>query len=314
MANARGKSIDTTDLSIDQAERRGFIHRDYIAHCLRWTHVAKYMHQKQRYKTGHVLDVGCGCDLPLAKMFYTSRLILAQYVGVDYNPAGKFDMDPFHTGKMPVDAYGSVDFAVDVEVIPNGPNLEGGFKVAGDYFKSPNVITCFEVLEHVEPEHARRMLIKMHQLLSHTKAEGREGVAFISTPCYDAQVGHAANHVSEIKRVALGGLIEDLGFKIEGNWGTFASQRDYRDDLFFEEFGDVGREIWRRLSAYYDSNYLATVLAPLYPQGARNNIWQISPLKANETYERKFAPLAEVEGPWTSSEHWAGLDGSMTDA
>jgi hypothetical protein len=43
MANARGKSIDNTHLSIDQAEERGFIHRDYIAHCLRWTHVAKWM-------------------------------------------------------------------------------------------------------------------------------------------------------------------------------------------------------------------------------------------------------------------------------
>ena len=44
MANARGKEIDNTHLSIDQAEERGFIHRDYIAHCLRWTHVAKYLH------------------------------------------------------------------------------------------------------------------------------------------------------------------------------------------------------------------------------------------------------------------------------
>jgi len=241
-------------------------------------------------------------------MFYTSCLTLAQYVGVDYNPARKFDIAPFHTGKMPVNAYGSVDFAVDVEVI------KGEFKVAGDYFKSPNVITCFEVLEHVEPEHARRMLLKMHQLLSQTKSEGREGVAFIATPWWGARVGHAANHVSEIKRAALGGLIEDLGFKIEGNWGTFASQRDYRDNLFFEEFGDAGREIWRRLSSYYDSQYLATILAPLYPEGSRNNVWQISPLQPDEVYERKFVPLAEVEGPWTSSAHLKGLNGDKSDA
>jgi len=37
MANARGKEIDNTHLSIDQAEARGFLHRDYIAHCLRWS-------------------------------------------------------------------------------------------------------------------------------------------------------------------------------------------------------------------------------------------------------------------------------------
>ena len=41
MANEFGKAIDKTFLSIDQAETRGFLHRDYIAHCLRWTHVVK---------------------------------------------------------------------------------------------------------------------------------------------------------------------------------------------------------------------------------------------------------------------------------
>ena len=56
MANARGKEIDNTHLSIDQAEERGFIHRDYIAHCLRWTHVAKYLHLKSRYKTARIID------------------------------------------------------------------------------------------------------------------------------------------------------------------------------------------------------------------------------------------------------------------
>ena len=43
MANARGKKVDTTYLSIDNAEERGFLHRDYIAHCLRWSHVVKYL-------------------------------------------------------------------------------------------------------------------------------------------------------------------------------------------------------------------------------------------------------------------------------
>ena len=51
MANIRGKAMDNTHLSIDQAEKRGFIHRDYIAHCLRWSHVAKFMGEKSRYKT-----------------------------------------------------------------------------------------------------------------------------------------------------------------------------------------------------------------------------------------------------------------------
>ena len=42
MPNPKRK-IDKTMLSIDNAESRGFLHRDYIAHCLRWTHVTKYL-------------------------------------------------------------------------------------------------------------------------------------------------------------------------------------------------------------------------------------------------------------------------------
>ena len=58
MANARGKEIDNTHLSIDQAEARGFIHRDYIAHCLRWTKIAKDLNLGGKYKEADIIDVG----------------------------------------------------------------------------------------------------------------------------------------------------------------------------------------------------------------------------------------------------------------
>ena len=45
-----GRSIDKTHLSIDQAEERGFIHRDYLAHCFRWSHVVKHLGKKKLYK------------------------------------------------------------------------------------------------------------------------------------------------------------------------------------------------------------------------------------------------------------------------
>ena len=301
MANERGKTIDTTHLSIDQAEKRGFLHRDYIAHCLRWSHVVKYMNAKQRYKTGRVLDVGCGTDLPLAKTFYTSRLILKEYVGIDYNRSDKFDKSAFHTGKMPVHAYGGVDFAKHVTLEPKDKVT---YKV-GDVAEHelPSVITCFEVLEHVEPEHAKRMLLKMSELLVAARSIHDEVRAFISTPCWNPHVGAAANHVSEIRREALGAVIEDCGFAIVGNWGTFASMRDYRDH-FIADF-EGGREIWDGLCEYYDSNYLATVLAPLYPQYSRNNLWEIAP--AGPSYQRQFPQLDDVEQPWSSSGDWMGF-------
>jgi SAM-dependent methyltransferase len=306
MANERGKHIDNTHLSIDQAEARGFIHRDYIAHCLRWTHVAKYLCEKQRYKTARVLDVGCGVDLPLARLLYSSRYIVEQYVGVDYNPARKFKLEPFHTGKFPISAYGDQAFPDDLEVsYPMGSPGSGVYRLnigGGEVVEHalPTVITSFEVLEHVEPSRVRKMLAAMHKLLSPTPG----AVAFISTPCWDPKVGAAANHVNEMTYTALGALLEDMGFGIQGVWGTFASQKDYKQ-RFISQFGG-GQELWSKLSEYYDSNYLATILAPLYPQLARNALWRISP---EPTLERQFPPLKEVEGTWTSSEEWQELAG-----
>ena len=75
MANERGKSIDKTYLSIDTAEDRGFIHRDYVSHCLRWTHVIKRLYERKTWQTARILDVGCGRELPMAKLLYSSKLI-----------------------------------------------------------------------------------------------------------------------------------------------------------------------------------------------------------------------------------------------
>lgn len=310
MANVRGKTVDTTHLSIDQAEKRGFIHRDYIAHCLRWSHVVKHIGQSGRYKTTRILDVGCGTDLPLAKTLYTSRMACEQYVGIDYNRPDKFDTSVFHTGKMPVRAFGGVDFAEHVTIDMRDPlneDLGSTYHIKGidTAFKLPNVITCFEVLEHVEPEHARRMLELMAGFVEAGQAQGDPVTVFISTPCWDAQVGAAANHVSEIKREALGAVIEDIGLKVQGNWGTFASQRDYKAELQ-KQYGTSGIAMYDRLSTYYDSNYVATIMAPLFPAHSRNNMWQLG-YRAPGDDSRKFPALIDVPTPWTCSDEWKGL-------
>lgn len=305
MANVRGKTVDTTHLSIDQAEKRGFIHRDYIAHCLRWSHVVKHIGQSGRYKDTVILDVGCGTDLPLAKTLYTSRMAVKQYVGIDYNRPDKFDLSVFHTGKMPVRAFGGVDFAEHVTILSDIG--EGTYRIKGidSGFELPTVITCFEVLEHVEPEHARRMLMLMRDLVEAAHDFGKECTVFISTPCWDAQVGAAANHVSEIKREALGAVIEDIGLKVKGNWGTFASQRDYKAELQ-RQYGTNGLAIFNKLSTYYDSNYVATIMAPLFPEYSRNNLWELGRRDPGDR-NRRFPTLSDVPGPWTCSDEWKGL-------
>lgn len=307
MANERGKSIDNTHLSIDQAEARGFIHRDYIAHCLRWTHVAKVLNIGQRWKTARIMDIGCGVDLPLARLLYTSRYIVESYIGVDYNRPEKFKLEPFHTGAFPIHAYGGVDFANHDHVgfLRDGDRID--LEVCGEHHPMPNVWVCFEMLEHIEPEHVRRVLDKVQmQMRAAQLTAGADPIFFLSTPNYDPGVGAAANHVNEMKHNALGYLLEEMGFKIKARYGTFASKRDINHH-FEADFAD-GRELLRVFDEYYDSNYMATILAPLYPVESRNCLWQLTVPTAGEDYLRYYNEVDPMEIiPWSSSSLWPDL-------
>lgn len=278
MANARGKQIDKTFLSIDNAETRGFLHRDYIAHCFRWTHVVKYMGQSMRYKTSRVLDVGCGKEMPLAKLLHSSRMAPAWYGAVDVSALTT--PEQFRNASWKPDAlFGKTDVCDLTEK---------------DLPAKPNIIVCFEVVEHIEPDHCRRMLRKFAELLE------PEGRLFVSTPCWDSDVGAAANHVNEMTYEAFGAALEDTGFRIQGHWGTFASQKDYKNDLTPEL-----QSLFDKFRGYYDSNMLATIFAPLFPHRSRNCLWEL-------TYEpssskRLFNGLQDVATPWGSSEQWEKL-------
>ena len=251
MANERGKALDKTHLSIDQAEERGFIHRDYIAHCLRWSHVAKYLAQQGRYKTAAILDVGCGKELPLAKLLYSSRYIPSMYVGIDANKLESFDM-AFNFGKMKPHLLSGI-FPQDLDKVLKV--MEGEF----------DVITCFEVAEHIEPAHTLELLRGIKRYLK------PGGMAFLSTPCYDPEVGAAANHVNEMSHEAFGAMILHAGLQIDRVFGTFASMKDYRDELQAN-----GLEmVFAALRDYYDSNYISTIFAPLFPRAARNCLWRV---------------------------------------
>jgi 2-polyprenyl-3-methyl-5-hydroxy-6-metoxy-1,4-benzoquinol methylase len=249
MANERGKHLDKTHLSIDQAEERGFIHRDYIAHCLRWSHVARHLTQQHRYKTAYILDIGCGKEVPLAKLLYSSRLIpeTGKYVGIDANVL--FVPEMFKSGKFPIELHSQKTF----------PN-----KAIEDQYTF-EVVTCFEVAEHVEPAMTLEILMGIQRCLDDA------GTAFISTPCYDANTGAAANHVNEMSYEAFMALIHRAGLGIKEVYGTFASIKDYKPFLHTKGLDAVFEE----LRGYYDSNYLATVFAPLFPQYSRNCLWVV---------------------------------------
>lgn len=308
MANLRGKSIDNTHLSIDTAEERILIHRDYISHCIRWSHVLKFLLQKHAYKNVRVLDIGCGIDVPMARMMLSNRVAPLEYIAIDYNHSSKFNVDMFANTRFKPTVFGSVDFANDSNVwFDNAQDGQLCINIKGDnaedYFAIPNLITCFEVLEHIEPEHVIRVLNRIKYIMQ--KAAdfgGNPPTFFMSTPNWNVH-DTADNHVNEMKNEALGWLLEELGFKIVKQFGTFASKRDYAH--LIEKRHTGGNAIFEELNQYFDSNLASILFAPLFPREARNCFWQLS--LADESYERKYAPIQEVQEPWTSSANWRDL-------
>jgi 2-polyprenyl-3-methyl-5-hydroxy-6-metoxy-1,4-benzoquinol methylase len=289
--NERGKSIDKTFLSIDNAEDRGFIHRDYISHCLRWTHVVKRLYERKSYQTARILDIGCGRELPFAKTLYSSKLAPAMYFGVDAGPILDEEVAKIaKTQKFPHKLWEKTNFLEleqeDVVVRSDGcpSNQDDGVL--------PNIVISFEVLEHVEPKMMFDMLEKMKLLTS------EDVRLFISTPCWN-RTDCAANHVNEMTYEALGAGFERHGFVVENVYGTFASIRDYSHLLSTQQ---IPESVFAKLREYYDTNFLSCVFAPLFPAQSRNCLWELR----KQTFKPprisgKFPKIEDVTRPWSSS-------------
>lgn len=300
MANVRKQSIDKTHLALDNAADRLFIHRDYLAHCLRWDYVAnKYIRRLVAKRDDvSVLDVGCGKDLPLARCLYTNRIFPAAYVGVDVN---KLELPEMLVGKdvaNKIKLLEKCDFAEgQLSNADDGVFMDDSGEERVEDITKFDVITSLEVLEHVEPDHAVRLIRQMKRYLK------PDGVIFISTPCYSEAKGAAANHVNEMKRDALGYVFEREGLQVVGNWGTFGDSRIVQAAC---EAEGMSPRIMEALKAWHGTETFANLFAPAFPELARNNFWMLKhsdQLPAD--WARKFP--APGDAPWTSSEKWQEL-------
>lgn len=273
MTNRYGREVDKTFLSVDKAEERGFIHRDYIAHCLRWSHVIKFLGEKQKYNDATILDIGCGREAPLAKMLYSSKMAPKSYVGIDY---GKIEHGI---------TFGKYEDRFEFWENEDAANVDLGI---GFGF---NIITCFEVLEHVEPRHCLKILDNIR------RRSTPDADIFISTPVFNGKA--AGNHVNEMTYAAMWQVFCQQGFSVKECWGTFASMSDYKDKLTIEEYN-----VWEDLRNYYDVNMLSCIFAPLYPEYSRNILWHL-------IIDEPFLPQSwsEIKEPWSSSEKWEELKG-----
>ncbi len=240
--------LDKTHLSIDTAEERGFIHRDYIAHCFRWSHVVKVLMKSHAFRAAHIIDVGCGKDQPLPRLMYSNKMTGFDWTGIDINR-----MD-FHQSLVTAHRNGKIRVSLHDET--DASLLEPDDLAYG----LGTHLVCFEVLEHMQPYIAHRMLQNWKRLLL------PGATLFVSTPVYNGSA--AANHINEMGRETLGAAFEYHGYTIKRCYGTFASQSELRPKLTAVE-----EAIFDQLSDYYDSNVLSCIMAPLYPGGSRNCLW-----------------------------------------
>lgn len=275
MPNAHNKTVDTTFLSIDTAEERNLIHRDYIAHSFRWSHVARLLGRSGRYKTTRLLDIGCGKEVPLGKLLYSNRFIPEAYCGVDVRSDLVWP-DMLSAG---VNSNKLRNWKLVTGDCATISETEIGFK--------PNFVTAFEIVEHVEADHRVGILKHIREIID------SNGTFILSTPNYCHRTGAADNHVDETTHCCLGAMIEDCGWQIKARYGTFASISDYKDQ-FFADYGAAAELIFGRLHEYYDTNVLSTIFAPLYPELSRNICWELTPSNADNPHPRVYQTMAET--------------------
>ncbi len=228
------REFDTSYLRNNKHGSR--VHRDYAAHFFRWGWATRLIGPDD-----HVLDVGCGPDLPLCGVLAMGgRYVPARYVGVDLNP--------LKGGPGWAELRGDTNF---IDQNQWGMHSEEFTK-----------IVCFEVIEHMTRDHGVDLLLSMW----HSLKPG--GQLLLSTPVFNGKA--AANHVHEWGIDELQGEIEACGFEVVERYGTFASYPDIKRIASARDMA-----VLEDLRAYYSDEVTACFLAPLYPDQSRNNVWSL---------------------------------------
>lgn len=229
------RDFDTTSCQTKQYGR--WVHRDYLAHCMRWGFAERMIKGGDR-----VLDIGCGPDQSLVGILtYKASGIPKILVGVDY---GK--VKPKTNPKW-FKLHSEFDFTKRwQELAKDGPY---------------DVITCLEVIEHMQKKHGAKLLAGAHALLA------KKGRLLLSTPVFAPKTGMAQHHIHEYGVEELRTAILKAGFIVNQRFGTFQTV------LQAKQAAPEHRATWEALTAYYSNDVLACFLAPLYPNQSRNNFW-----------------------------------------
>lgn len=250
------RRFDKTQLHIGGHGRT--VHRDYASHALRWNYVAtqasylndiflKYGWAQRHIEQGlSILDIGCGQEQPLLYVLGARMNTVPEcYLGVDLNRISKKSQVRWS------EIWDEFDFV----------NNYG--KVVEKYTPF-DLAVCFEVIEHMAPEDGDKLLLGIFECLR------PGGIAYISTPVFDGLA--AANHIHEYTIPELDAAITRAGFVVERRIGTFASKPTIRQAM--RNAGDLERlKVYDELETWFGGEVMSTLMAPLYPDASRNNLW-----------------------------------------
>ena len=240
------QSYNKTQLTPQKEFERHIYHRDQFAHYLRWSHVLK------NAKIGQtILDFGCGSG-EMLELFYRNKYRPKQYLGLEIREKQVEENK---------EKFGKLDFAEFRQQDLCQPELDLG--------QTFDIITCFEVMEHIGHKNAD---VFLDNIAYHCD---ENTTVYLSTPNYDPQVGAAENHILGAEReigewdhFELQNKLSEF-FNIEAKYGTFASIKDYKEDLT-----GWRKEAFEELRKYYDTNLLSNMMAPMVPaEHARNCLW-----------------------------------------
>lgn len=231
-----------TQLTPQQEFERHIYHRDQFAHYLRWSHILKIAKIGQS-----ILDFGCGSG-EMLEVFYRNKFRPKRYLGLDIRQK-TIDENNAKFGKLDFAEFKQADLCAELDL--------------GETF---DIITCFEVLEHIGHANADAFL---DNIAYHCNENTR---VYLSTPNYDPAVGAAKNHIidgeiGEWDHKELEAKLSEY-FVIEKKYGTFASMKDYKHLL-----NDWQKEMFDALKDYYDTNLISVMMAPFFPDQARNTLW-----------------------------------------
>lgn len=229
------------------------VHRDYAAHWFRWGFALTFIEAGMRS-----LEIGCGVDQPLIQVLRGTNVghVPALHVAVDLN---KIPRPSGIAWTRTIDEFNFVD---------DYPELVRQFGS-----QSFDVITCFEVIEHMEKPDGRRLLNGARALLrpgQKNNAALNGGRFLLSTPVYNGR-HMAAAHIHEYRVDELREEVERAGLRVLDRFGTFMTANAMKRVATAEE-----RALVEELHRFYPYEVLANFLAPKYPDAASNNVWVLA--------------------------------------